>query len=643
MPTEYPTETWRNIGKSIHCLPCAEEAFYFVTFLTVNDLNPKKEMEISCHRATNTTDSGNPFLMTLLDVHLHKALDVIINFLTMRVTKKRRAQMKPDTIDKSSLMILSQMASKEHPEDAGNWLSLIGISLYTFAEQLKNAGDQRDQIIEQFLKMNHKDKGATLFSVSATTINRVFDKVPKHDSDLMLSQQLTDISQRLRKDGLQSKDAILAIDPSDTKYTGNFHNQYTPWGFTGQKDTYSRGFKENMLYINPGSFIESSNLQIVQPQSRAGRDLPLWIQQCQQALRDEQARGVSIRLLEGDREFFKALGFAYSRFGLWDPTLKHLENPRFLCPKKVWDNSEYKWVYLLNKQAPILENEQISLEFYQTKFLEGYLDRLPSNRAKTQYCIPVVSVAVFDSYLNGHRPETMTWAHDRAAQIAAQIKTIGDDLKVYEKDYLEYLKKQQQFKYQSKCKTSATKKIQIPKYNGKRRTVFKDPEEKVLYRNCCRIYDLLQEWEKKKSKLCARLMFFYLSLYEGEEITGKEAEFSTLIREYHERWGIENGFKMIKYHFLLKTNCRGACARHSRWILSCMVYNTWHYWRLVRASRILKRTDPNWKPFDSTIYPPVRKKYERKMHPILTAQGYLLEALAYGIKDRIKKVIKSLI
>src|SRR5208283_164302 len=151
MPTEIPAETWRNIGKIIHCMPYAEEAFYFVTFLTANDLNQRKEMELSCHRASNTYDSGNPFLMSSLDFHLHKALDVINNFLIMRVTKKRRAQMNPDTIDKSSLTILSQMATKDSPENAGKWLSLIGTSLYAFAQQVKNAGDKRDQLIEQFL------------------------------------------------------------------------------------------------------------------------------------------------------------------------------------------------------------------------------------------------------------------------------------------------------------------------------------------------------------------------------------------------------------------------------------------------------------------------------------------------------------
>jgi hypothetical protein len=173
--------------------------------------------------------------------------------------------------------------------------------------------------------------------------------------------------------------------------------------------------------------------------------------------------------------------------------------------------------------------------------------------------------------------------------------------------------------------------------------VFKDPEEKCLYLLCCAGYDTLRDREEKKSALCNRLMFFNLSLYENECILGKDEMFTTLLKQFHERWAIENGFKAVKYSFYVKTNVRGACARHARWILSFLYYNAWHYWLLVRSSRFYKRRNPAWKPFDNSTSPPIRKKYERKLQPILTAQGYLFEELGRGMKERIKKVLHTLL
>ena len=61
------------------------------------------------------------------------------------------------------------------------------------------------------------------------------------------------------------------------------------------------------------------------------------------------------------------------------------------------------------------------------------------------------------------------------------------------------------------------------------------------------------------------------------------------------------------------------------------------------SSAFFKKKEPNWKPFEGTLNPPIRKKYERQMHPLLTAQGYLLEELKNVLKNGIKTIIQSLI
>jgi hypothetical protein len=570
-------------------------------------------------------------------VDLHKASDAIRNFLTMPRTKKKTPNHCSKTIELELATLLAQMAIKEHPESANRWLELIGKIIYAFLEEILNQETDRLKVIEQFIFSHKADKGAKLFRVSATTVNADLIHFPRPDADRLLSDQVGQIENKLRKQGLWASNELVAIDPSDVVYRGKYHNQYTPWAYCGQKELYKRSYKEVMMYLNPGSLIASSTQDTVLSPHRSERDLPLYIAQGKILVTTERARGTKIRLFEGDREYYNALGFAYSRFGLWDTSLAQEENPRFLCPMKLWENSgEKKWNFLLDPQAPIVEETEISLDFYQEKFLGSALNRLPANSKRTKHMVPTAAVAVFDAYPNKHDRQSIEWAHDQASKIARKLADLTRDLTDAETDFVEYLRKQQQLKWRKGSKKSNKRKISRPTYNGRRRTIFKDKEEQILYRRCCAIYDRIQEWKKRKEKLCKRLMFFMISLYENESIIGKEEEFSELILEYHERWAIEIGFKVIKYQFFLKTNSRSACGRHARWIMGCLVYNAWHYWRLTRAGRKLKQIDPTWKPFENSGSPPIRKKYERKVHPLLTAQGYLLEELEKVLKNCIK-------
>lgn len=559
-------------------------------------------------------------------------------------TKKKTPNHHPETIEKEISLLLIQMMAKESPETAQAWLELIGTIVYTFIDGLDSQSDHGIALIQTIIDKYHSDKGASLFSVSATTVNQDLCQFPKKDADLILSKQVDQIEGKLRKEGLWASNELVAIDPSDIIYRGKYHNQYTPWAYCGQKDLCKRSFKENMMYLSPGALIGSSKQALVQIPTRSERDLPPWIIQAQQLFQEERARGTKIRLFEGDREFYSALGFAFSRFGLWDSTLTIDENPRFLCPMKIWDDSvEKKWEFLLNPSPPIVEKSDISIDYYHEKFLGSFLNHLLGNKKGTKHMVPTATVAVFDAYPNKHGRYSIDWAQGQAKKIAIKLTSLPKELKVAEKDFMDYIKEKEQYKWKKGKKKASVRVIALPTYKGKRRTVFKDADERKLYHLCCQLHDRIQHWEGQKTKLCKRLMFFMLSLYENEKIEGKSDLFTNLILEYHERWAIEIGFKAIKYQFYLKTNSRSACGRHVRWIISCLTYNAWHYWRLIRAARHFKKIDPNWKPFEETLNPPIRKKYERQMHPLLTAQGYLLEELKGVLKNGIKSIIQSLL
>lgn len=612
----------------------------------------KKREEFNIRYMSSRSISNTKNLPNINEFNnIHKLFDALKIILSIPLTKKTRPNMKPETVNKSALVLLTQMITKDSVENASELMKIIGMIQYQFATELIELGSSKDSFLIDFIAENKNEKGANIFSVSSDTINRALNSVPSIDSNTILSKQLNNITGRLKKEGLNSKKSLLVIDPSDVKYYGKYHNQYTEFGYTGQESTYQRGYREIPILLNPCALVESSTISKVQPKDRKDRELPLWIEAVSNTVNLAYDMGNDVKLIVGDRAFFVALGFGYSYFGLWNPNIDPTKNPRILVPKKIWDNSiEKKWAFLLNPNSQEVQLETISLDYYQQDLLGSNLLKLATNPKKTKFEVPVASIAVFDSYQNKDKAQSLAWARIEAKKIDDHINNYSVLLKSAEKDLIDLIdlrNKTQLVKLRKNGKKGKSKKRNkplpsyIPKYKGKRRKIFRDPIEKELYFKCCDIYDLLEHWTKHKKKLANRLMFFYISLFEGEDIKKSETELISLVQQYHERWSIENCIKFIKHVFKVKTNSRKVCARHVRWIISSLGYNCWHYWRLTRESRKRKRIDTGWKPYDSINSPPIRKKIERESSSLLTAQGYLLECLWDGIKSSIKENFKG--
>jgi hypothetical protein len=307
------------------------------------------------------------------------------------------------------------------------------------------------------------------------------------------------------------------------------------------------------------------------------------------------------------------------------PPRRPRAGPRMLVPTKMYgDDAREKWRFLLDPAAPAVTVDTMELVPDQHRFLGPLVNQFPLNRARTRHLVPVAHVAAFDEYGNGNRP--LAWARERAQKLRAQLGELREALDRVERKFLGY------------CKKKLGRDAKHPSYRGKRRRVFKDPGEGERYRACCRAWDRLHRCQKKKGKLCQRLMFFTASLRAGETIAGKEAEFLALAPHYHARWGVESGFEMRRGYFLVKTRSRKAVVRHTCTILSYLVYNAWYYRRVSRAARDRKAGDASWKPFDGSA-PPRRVRFERDPAPVLSAHGFLIEELRRSLLDQIKEAV----
>jgi len=560
------------------------------------------------------------------DTSLQKGLDSVQHLVSTKRYKRKQPQNSSMTLTKISNTLLMQMYTRGSPQKAEGLLQEAGKLIYEFAKEILKSNSPKDTL-KGFVKRHKRDHGRKLFTVSPSTLTNNLKTIRQKDADLALSMQVASIQENLQKQGLWSSQNIISVDPTDTYYRGKYRNQFHNWGITGQKKIYKRCYKELTTFSSPNQFIMGSTIAPVLSIDKKSRSIPLWISQIQGLLRDSIANNQEVPLLMGDREYYSSLGMAFSYFGLWHPGIRLEDNPRLLCPTKHWgDNAKKKWEFLLDPNAPKISIHTMEIEHYQAKFLGDALQRLPKNPKNTRFLIPVSQVAVFDAYGNGHRIESLNWGRKQAQKIETQIHKAKDYLHVMETKYLQF--------QQQKPKKSP----QLPKYKGKKRRVFKDKREKIFYHKCLAAHESLQRALKKKTNLIKRLMFFTLSLRENETILGKEEEFLILIRYYHQRWGIENAFKDLRGKFWIQTNSRKPSARHVRYILSCMIYNAWHFRRLMRIGRLAKQFEKSWKPYDEQLVP-FRKKYERRFRPILTAQRFILEEMGKSLKICLKQAI----
>jgi len=554
-----------------------------------------------------------------------KGLDGLFDLLIAPRSKKKTPKTSNETLSKCKAAILGQMLVKGSAEDSIALLQLCGKLIFAFAKEIDRQSQKNPAVLKEFIENNQADLGKSLFTVSVPTLTKVLDDFPEQDSSRILTKQVSTISKRLSKQGLMSPIQMLAIDPSDILYRGKYPNQWTPYAYTGQKNQYKRAFKEQVLYLDPLQMIGGLAPASIIGENSGDKTLPLWLSQIQLQIFNATANNSPIQTIYGDREFYSGVGNAFSYVGLWDHTRSPQENPRLIVPKKIWgDVSATKWSYLLDRSSKIVENDEIELNYYDQVYLGNLLSHLPHNPKGTRYMVPVASVAVFDNYPNGHKPETMEWAHSEAERIELHLHALPKDLKDAESAYIGFLRK-------NKRKTCIA-----PSYGHKPRTCFKDHDEKVLYQECIRLHKCLEAWKMRKEKLLKRLMFFTISLHENERIEALEEEFIKLVKLYHQRWGVEIGVKVVKWEFPVVTNCRKPTRRHLNWIMSALMENSWHFYRLTRVARQIKQFSPEWKPFDKEN-PLKRKNWDGQIRPTLSARGYNIELMEKTLKYLIKQ------
>ena len=126
----------------------------------------------------------------------------------------------------------------------------------------------------------------------------------------------------------------------------------------------------------------------------------------------------------------------------------------------------------------------------------------------------------------------------------------------------------------------------------------------------------------------------------GEDPTAHPNTFIAFARDYRQRWGIENGFKVVKGAFLRKVRDTRPRRRQFNMMLGMLLCNYWHGCRLMELLKSCRVVTWNKKNYDSRRAW-IRRKLEHDKHDAVTARGFLIRLLAVGIQSLIQKMFKE--
>ena len=195
--------------------------------------------------------------------------------------------------------------------------------------------------------------------------------------------------------------------------------------------------------------------------------------------------------------------------------------------------------------------------------------------------------------------------------------------------------------WNKKRKTENIKKPKkIKKITSRKRRLFKTPG---LYHKDCKIINTMKYIKQLKSnqtKIINSLMFFTISTTLNEDVDIESTKFVYLAKAYHDRWGIENGFKEDKSKFIRSVRYRKSTKRQWNLEIGMMLYNHWHISRMAKMLAIKRKKVWNYVPWDPKK-PYFRRRIEREQGSVLSAEGFLLQVLEYGLKLQLQKIFEG--
>src|SRR5271157_180581 len=536
----------------------------------------------------------------------------------------------PGTFDKVRIMELTAMITGSGFDGANELLEHIQRLILHLLVILKDAKDI-PLAVETLIQVFRGDDGTNVLFVHRTTAELAEPKLTRHQIDNLLGDDYGTCMASAREKEAQSDKVLLAIDFTEeqcrTKYKNGLHSAVR----AKRGAAWELGYKYSVMTdvthdffaacIHRGSWAIDNDPTSITP----------WIHDVQACVARVRETGCDVVGIEADREYFAAEYFALATAGVLAKPDARFSEPRVITPRKFGpDKTKLAWEYLLEtKRGPVFMDFQ-TLDVKKTPVLRAMADHFFEKVSKNQYRVPHACVALVDEY-RSTKKRSLDEVRAQARAVNASMTKTERELRKVEKRYLVH--------HATKSKQQVAK----PSLGrGQKRRYFHDALDKRLFNQCLDLKRLLKRLEKQKSSLISAIVFFAISLRPGEDPTKDPDTFIAFAKDYHSRWCLENGLKMVKHAFHRHVHGRRPTKRQLAMVQGMIVQN---HWQDAKKAEIKARCEALNMPatFWNDQRSWIRRKFEKEMPGLLPAVRFLddtwLYAIVSAIDIKIKKVI----
>jgi hypothetical protein len=549
-----------------------------------------------------------------------------VNLFNQPSKQKKIPKSNPTKLNQTSLTQLTAILTNADVSFGKLLLDSISNIIYEVLQMITES-EMKNELIQSLLNHFHPDHQKP-FSVSRSTVQEHLPSLTKHQLDQHLEQDYQKQMQLRNSHKAKSSQVTLAIDYSHDRTTSKYRNNQHSHVRIGQRKVWEQGFNYASIYDATHQMFLGLIHHNSHKVKRERRAFQPWITHLQSKIKAIEDLGSNVALIEADRGYFDSEFFALSHLG----RLKGFNEPhefiRVMTPRKFTQGKEQTmWQYLLSDDVMQVSLQEMKLSYYSPQKLLQECEDVGLHYTDGLYSIPVIQVVLVDEYQTKSN-RSFEDVRIEAKTIEKEIIKTTEHLRLVEDQYFQL---QQQFK----------KKPRRLKYRkNQRRKIFKNSTEKILYCSCYEIHDFLLLLEERKQNILCNTVFFYLSSSPQDDPLRYTGKFIKFAKDYHERWGIENGFRDAKRQFLHRSRSQKPTRRQLYWLQGLMLYNRWQTHKLLDMLVQERDRVSNIVPWESRR-PHIRKKLEKSVRTDWTAKGYILRLWEIGLKICLKSILTS--
>jgi hypothetical protein len=532
------------------------------------------------------------------------------------------------TIDKVINMELTAMLMRSGFDGANGTMDAFMDMIHFVLVQVRRQAD-RDMALDKAIALFDKRTSKDIVHVHRITAEESEPRMTRVGVDNVLGENYQACMEDLAHIDAKPDSILLAIDSSPERCRSKFKNGLFTAVRVGGSAAWELGYKQSIVKdVTSDLFTGCIHRGKWQVDNDSAGWEP-WIRDVQTCVARVHETVTNVEAIGADRDYFCGELFAIASAGMLAPSSSSYPSPRVFTPRQFGpDKATFIWDYLT-----VSKKDQVFVDYapLDTDKLEQIKKRLKTKLEKRddgRHNVPYACVALVDEYRK-RTNRTLEQLRAKSRYVQERIDKNARRLEITQKAYMIYHKR------------NSKQKVSVPSLGrGLKRRRFIDRIDKQLYTSCRQLLQGKKILDGQKRSLISSVVFFAISLRPDEDPSEDPETFIALAKDYHARWGIENGIKMIKHVFRRHVHGRRPVKRQLATVLAMIVQNRW---QVARKADIRARLLLNGSPvaFTDPKRPWIRRKFEEEMHDLLPAVRFLIEAWKQGLLSTIKEKLKE--